>query len=442
MPPSDTIKTARDTLVSFALWLQAHVAWGLGEIVFNVRGRRPRGARGTFDPARIENALVARLDELGDVVLFTAFLRAFRNCFPQAHITLIVKPEARALVEHCPYVNEVLVYRQNVARRLRPLLLPWRAFRTAQTQLWSRRFDLAVVPRWDTDTCYATFLAFWSGAPWRVGFSESVHPRKQILNRGFDRLLTHALEDATLKHEVEHSHDLIRFFGGEQNPGRLELWLDEQDQQEASRVWAQHGLGADQCRVGGVGENTLGAADAPVVVFGPSGGHSILKQWPLERFAALGRWLVAERGCRVLVVGGPGEEALGRALEEQIGWGAVDLVGQTTLRQMAALIQRSQLYVGNDSGPLHIASAVGCPVIALFGSSCTHRYRPWQNATVLWHELPCSPCAQCHARDRCQTCLYDQPRCMAAITVEEVQAAVEAQLGRTKQPRQALTRAA
>ena len=112
----------------------------------------------------------------------------------------------------------------------------------AWQHLWSRRFDLALVPRWDADHYHATFIAYFSGAPWRVGYSEKVIEHKYRVNRGFDRLLIHALEDGVLKHEVERSLDVLRLLGGKVQEDRPELWVGEADDAFAEGVFREYAV--------------------------------------------------------------------------------------------------------------------------------------------------------------------------------------------------------
>lgn len=380
-------------LVGPALWL---------------RGRRSHGER--IDLAHIARVLVLRLDEVGDVTMTTAFLREVRRNLPRAWITLVVKPTLRNLVERCPHVNEVLTYDWRARAELAEWRRRWRAVRWAWTHLVPRRFDLAILPRWDADYHQATFLAYASGAPWRVGYSETVTAHKRRVNRGFDLLLTHALEDATPKHEVERPLDLIRFLGGTVEEDRLEVWPGPEDDAYAERIFRDRQVASGEVLVG----------------FAPSGGNSPLKQWPVHHFVELGRRFHRVCSGRLLVVGGQGEEALGVEIERALGPSTINLVGATTLRQMAALLKRCHLVVGNDAGPMHVAAALGVPVVALFGASCPHRFGPWGNGhRVLWTPLPCGPCFQTPHVSCCSQCIFDRPHCILGIAMEEVQRAVE-----------------
>ncbi|MBM4045677.1 MAG: glycosyltransferase family 9 protein [Planctomycetes bacterium] len=383
----------------------------LGEPFFSLLGLR-QGVK-TTDITRVKRLLVVRLDEIGDVVMTTPFLRELRRNLPKAWITVIVKPSVWNLMELCPHVDEVLTYDWSTHGRLWQVRRHWRASRLIWGRLWRRRFDLAIVPRWDADRYHGAFLAYFAGVPWRVGYAERGPGRKPGPYGGSDALFTHLVPGSNLKHEVEHNLDIIRFMGGMVEEQRLELWVGQDDEAFAETVLAQYAVRP--------GESVIG--------LGPSSGNSYLKQWPLSNFIDLALWLRTEYGHRILVIGAVGEEALGWEIQRTLGSSAINVVGKTTLRQMAALLKRCCLYVGNDAGPMHVAAAMGTPVLALFGPSCHHRFRPWGDEhRVMWPAPACGPCVTAQHVSRCSRCNFDQPQCMIAITVEQVKEAVAAQL--------------
>ncbi|MEM1995641.1 MAG: glycosyltransferase family 9 protein [Thermoplasmatales archaeon] len=363
-----------------------------------------------FDLSQVKRVLVIRLDEIGDVVMTTPFLRELRRNLPDAWITLVVKPQVYNLVELCPYVNEVLTYDWSTNRYLRPLQRHWRALKLARQHLWQRHFDLAIIPRWDADHYHATFVAYFSGAPWRVGYSENVNDRKQRLNGGFDHLLTRVLNDNTVKHEVEHNLEVICFLGGEVREDRLELWLGEEDEAFAERVLKSHGVRDGE----------------PLIAFAPGAGAP-KRMWPISNFIELGAWLKREYNAYIVAVGRPGEEQLGQELQRRLGDRAINVVGQTTLRQTAALLKCCQLFVGNDAGPMHLAAAAGVPVVEIschpLNGSPLHPdspecFGPWGVPhVVLQLEKPLAPCSE--------GCEAAQAHCILGVTVARVKDTIE-----------------
>src|SRR5262249_29260712 len=154
----------------------------------------------------VQNArsiLVVRLDSIGDLVLTSPLLRELRRLNPDAWITLVVDPRYVNLVELCPFVSEVLTFElETHGGPFGRLALHMCALRLAGRHLWRRQFDLALLPRWDVDYYHSAFVAYFSGALSRVGYSEKVTPSRQQNDRGLDILFTHMLDDRAVKHEV------------------------------------------------------------------------------------------------------------------------------------------------------------------------------------------------------------------------------------------------
>jgi heptosyltransferase-2 len=398
-----------------ALWVysalpSAEVAIALvaGRILFGSRARRL--GRESFDRLLVRQILLVRLDVVGDFVLNTPLLRELRRAFPSAKITAVVDEAVLNLCETCPYVDEVIPFRCKVPRFLRPFLWPWRAYRFARRTLSAKRFELAILPRREADRGFGTFMAYFSGASWRIGFASQATRYKSRVNNHFDRLLTHVItEDPLDKHEVEHNLAVLRPLGVTAADDRTELWVTSADESYAEQVFRRHGI----------------AESFPVFGICPSPGNSELKQWPVSSYAELCRELVRRYGGRIVIFGGPGEERLGRPIEERLAANVINLTGKTTLRQMAAVLKRCHLFFGNDAGPLHMAGAMGVPVIGIYGSSCHHRYGPWKHQAVLNRELPCSPCGQGDRYDRCWACVFDVPRCLTELGVAQVLAKAE-----------------
>jgi heptosyltransferase-2 len=386
----------------------------------------PLAPRRTGAPPSLAGAgrvVVVRADELGDVVMTTAFLRELRRAAPAAHVTLVVNRAARPLVDTCPYVDRVVTFDTAVPRARRAFVLPWRAWRIGRAIRRAGVPDLTLLPRRGTDAVFATVLAFATGASHRVGFSEAVDPRKRRLNRGFDALLTCALPFDGWGHEVAHTLTLLGAAGARAADDALELWPDAADASFAAGVLAG-----------------LGAAGRPVVALCPSGGHSALKQWSPVRFAALADRLREELDASVVLVGGPDDRALADAVAASCSVPPISFVGRTTLRQLAAVVERCALFVGNDAGPMHIAAAVGTAVVAVFGASDPTRFGPWRgrgsrgNARVVWHPPPCAPVFRADRPDRCPQCVLAEPVCLTGIGVDEVLDACRAALGRAALP--------
>lgn len=378
-----------------------------GELFFKLIGLRKGYKKSILSD--FNTILVVRLDEIGDVVLTTPFLRELRRSTPSAWITLIVKPTVYNLAELCPHVNEVIVYDWNTQGRLSQLKSHWRALKLSRKYLWHRRFELAIVPRFDVDYYNATFIAYFSGALLRVGYSERVNSQKKILNKGLDHLLTHVLNYAALKHEVEHNLDVIPFLGGSAEKNNLELWLSSEDEEFAGNILKLKGIDSVTC----------------VVAFG-MGASAPKRMWPIAKFVEVARWLIKQYHARIIVVGGYGEESLGKELRNQLNDSIVDVIGKTTLRQTSALLKHCHLYVGNDSGPMHLAAAAGVPIIEISSfsrnaspqdSNSPARFRPWGVPhIILQPKTSLPPCVG--------GCTASKAHCINAVSVTDVQNAI------------------
>jgi lipopolysaccharide heptosyltransferase II len=404
-------RTIREIAYAATLWITSpRITYFFAEPIFWLKGMRWKKR---VEREKPEKVLVIRLDELGDVVLTSPFLRELRRGLSDAWITLVVSPSVRNLVELCPYVNEVLTYEWKGAELLREFRLHGRAVQLARKRLWSHHFDLAIVPRWDTDSYHASFLAYFSGARWRVGSTGHAGRDKKLANRGYDSLFTRVLNDDTSKHEVERNLDFLRFLGFPIERTELELWIGKDDRDIAKDI-----LKSNRVQSG-----------ALIFAFAPGAGHP-KRMWPIANFVELGSWLRKKFDAYIMVFGGKGEESLGSEISQQLGAGVINLVGKTTLRQAAALMEHCCIYVGNDSGMMHVASAAGVPVVEISchpinGLPVHHnsprRFGPWGVPhSVLQPDLAIDPCSE--------ACTASGSHCINRITVEQVKATVETRL--------------
>lgn len=357
------------------------------------------------DLSQFKRVLIVRLDEIGDVVMTTPFLRELRRNLPDAWITLVIKPAVYNLVELSPYVSEVLTYDWRVNERFANLRRHWRALRLAERFLWRRRFDLSILPRFDTDYYNATFVTYFSGASRRVGYSENVNINKKHFNKDYDRLFTHLIKDYSLKHEAARNLDVLRYLGGQVQEERLEVWLSHEDKEFADVFLQTHDFKAGNI----------------LVAFAPGAGVS-KRMWPLHNFVKLGKWLNRKYNCRIIVIGGQGDYSLGQELLHQLCDSAINAVGQVSLRQTCALLKHCHLYIGNDAGPMHLAAAVSIPVIEIschpingspFHFNSPQRFGPWGGGHhVLQPKNPIHPCSD--------ACTATQAHCILGITVDKV----------------------
>ena len=381
------------------------VALFLGEPFFRLRGLRKRERLTSLSDLR--HILVVRLDEIGDVVMTTPFLRELRKNAKNAWITLVVKPEVFNLVELCPHVNEVLVYDWNTHGRYQQLIRHWRAINLASKHLWDKKFDLSIVPRWDRDYYNASFVSYFSGAVNRIGYSEIINEEKKIYNKNFDLLFNHVLNDNNQRHEAVYSLNIIKRLNGTIKEDHLEAWLSTEDESYAKELLKRYDRNY--------------AGDFSFIAIAP-GSRSQRKQWPIDNYIAIARWLIDHYGSIVILLGGSDEKSIGKQFEDNIQDNLINLIGQTSLRQTAAVMKECQLFVGNDGGPMHLAAAVGTSIIGIFchpkSGSTKHynspqRFGPWKvRSTILQPEFTVAPCKD--------SCLSAETHCIKNISTVEV----------------------
>lgn len=383
----------------------------------------------SFTPHRI---LVVTLADLGDALLTIPALQALRQTFPAARIVALTTPVGSAALRDQP-LDELIVFEKQRFNSPRALLKPDN-LRYA-VKLWRRlraeRFEACIIlhhlTTWFGTLKYAA-LAIASGAARRYGLDNG---------RGF--FLTDRAHDAGFgaRHQAEYWLDLVGLVGAQarQTPT---LIVTEAEQATAAKL--------------------LGSQDQtkqPLIALHPgSGTFAPARRWPAQRFAELADALI-EDGARIVLVGGGEEANLRRAVLNQMRHAdaAIDVGGRTALGELAAVLQRCALFVGNDSGLAHLAGSVGTPVVAIFGPTDPRAWGPYGGETwrpldgcdngvevlhsgqhtALKADIACSPCIyRGHALGTPQGC--PDRTCLQRISVEQVLAVVRQQLSdRTKQ---------
>ena len=370
----------------------------IGEPFFFLMGMR-RGAKQEMGSAR--RILVVKLDEIGDAVMLTPFVRELRAGMPQAWITIVVKPQLKELWDTCPYVDEVIAfYRQAGLSSLRGQLS---ALSFAGKKLWKKRFDLAIVPRCGPDYYYASYVAYLSGAQTRLGCGSNASRGADF---NFDVLYTELLDSGgALRHEVEKNLEFLKPLHANVNTKDPELWLADEDIAFADAAF--------------------GAGGRLAISYG-IGASSDKRVWPVGNFLELSSRLRKDREVSIIILGGQKERASGEVLKKELGDIVINLAGKTTLRQAAAVLRKCRVYAGNDSGLMHMAAAVGTPVVEISchpeNGSADHynspsRFGPWGvRQRVLQPERAIAPCAG--------ACVAEQAHCIENVSVDAVMKAV------------------
>lgn len=339
---------------------------------------------GGKDPLSGPGVLVVQTAFLGDVVLTTPLFRALRRLYPTARLVALVTPEALPLVEEDPHLDGLLTYGKKSGEPF---------FRLVR-KVRGGRFDLLVAPHRSHRT---SLLALLSGIPRRVGFADA----------GFSWAYHRRVRRDLALHEVDRNLSLLGGLGAAPVPGdrSLHAGYTSAEAEAVRQVLAESGVSPRE-RLAALSPGSVWAT----------------KRWLPEGFSEVGRGLEA-RGFRVVILGGPGDREVAAEVAGGIGPQAVNAAGRTSLKALAAWMDRVDLLVTNDSSPLHVAAARGTPTVAIFGATTTGLgFGPFHAASrVVEVQLECRPCGL-HGGQRCPR---GQFRCMGDIAPAGVLAACD-----------------
>ena len=354
--------------------------------------------------------LLIRLRLIGDVVLSTPVIRALRRAFPDARLTYLVERDAAAVVRHNPHLDEVLIAerRRGAARLLDDVRLAW--------QLRRRRFDVVIDmhggPR-------SSWLTLATGAPQRIGYD--MPGRSWMYTRTVPRA-----RELRPRHSVLNQWDLL---------SAVEGWAHEPPDPARDAVEMPVDPAADRR----MAERLAAAGVQPSheLVLLHVSANNPFRRWPEPAFTELVAALAAGSPNRRLVLSsGPSDrEAAGRIAEgarAELGPARANRVvefGEFDLPELRALIGRSRLFIGGDTGPLHIAATTATPVVAVYGPTLPARSSPWRDPAAVTESvevagLPCRPCDQ-------RVCAPGDYRCLTTLKPKDVLAAAERALGCT-----------
>lgn len=293
-----------------------------------------------FAREQINRILIIRLAPLGETVLTTPVIRALRQHFRDAYIAYMVAPTREDLVSANPHLNEVLTYQSSVPKLI--------------YQIAQRKFQMAVVLQPTFRLVLHTFLA---RIPFRVGFET---------NTGGKRLLHISVPNNTTQHETQRYLDVVRALDIEVVDDEPEMFIDA-----AGETWGNNFL-----------ENQNLNDGKPIVGINP-GAATSYRRWSIDNFAILGDMFHQAVDAHTVITTGPREGELAHQVAERMTYSPV-IVNDITPMQLAALLQRCDLYISNDTGPMHLSTAVKTPTIALFGGSNPVQWGPpWDKHTVI-----------------------------------------------------------
>ena len=359
--------------------------------------------------------LVVKLATIGDLLLATPALRALRETYPQARIDLLVTPASAGLLDGWGVIDRVIVldkylfdYPQQLLKNPRNLL----RLRPLWNELRDGHYDAVLLMHHLTlffGRLKHQLLMRATGAKWRVGLDNG-HGwflNVRVKDKGFGAM-----------HEAGYNLAVAEAVGAATSDKRLAVPINAEERQQAHKLL--------------YGDESAESIKRPIIAMHPgSGGYSLARRWAPERFAQLADTLFHDAGGQLILIGGPEEAELHQQIigMMQSGMPARSFAGKGNIRVAAAVLEQADLFVGNDAGPMHLATAVGTPTVAIFGLTNSQAWGPYtggasrQQAVVVKLDLPCMPCFYrghdlgtpegCMTRD-CLTMLGVDPVAIAA----------------------------
>lgn len=345
-----------------------------------------------FSKESTRSIFVVSLKRIGDAILSIPTFRAIKESIPKSLVTVYADPYIQDILECIPEVDAIIPYKKRSsflkkARQVRKLTY--------------NAFDLAVDLTCDY-TLEGALWTFLSGAGYRVGYDT----RK----RGF--LFNRPLKpEPEGKHIIDEILTIVQSIGLETRKKSLSLSASKEAEETIQKFLREKGVKS--------GEMLIGIHP---------GGYYITQRWLPERFAEVANRLIQKHKARIILMGGPKEEKLIAEIEAGMTQQPISVVNQP-LGNLLALIQACQLLICNNSGPLHMATAVGTPTVSTMGPTIPERWWPrGDEHQVIRKNLPCMPCNEGY-------CRLKTLDCMKSITVEDMLKAVERQLTKIKKSR-------
>jgi len=332
-------------------------------------------------PERVENILVRGTNWIGDVIMTLPAIAAVRKTFPHAKISVLAKPWVAETYRICPEVDEIIIYQDpgvhhGIAGK----------YRLAR-ELKSKGFDLAVLLQ---NAIEAAIIAWLAGIPIRAGYNSD--------GRGI--LLTHSVKRTTeirKIHQVYYYIEMLKSLGFQSAGSDIKLKLNDDYLTIAEDILDQYHVKKDDTLVG----------IAPGATYGPA------KMWFPERFASVADKLINDFSARVMLFGSGGDSERTTLVQQHSKNNLINMAGKTSLKEAIAMIARCNLFISNDSGLMHLAGALGIPLVAIFGSTNPVTTSPVGEKSVVIHkDVSCSPCL----KKECPTDF----RCMDLIGVDDV----------------------
>ncbi len=323
-----------------------------------------------------DKILIRGVNWIGDAVMTIPAVRALRKVYPDSRISLLARPSVAPVFEKNQDIDEIILYEDRFKGIIGRLKLAYalRKKGFSKAFLFQNAFDAALI-------------SFLAGIRERIGYNRD--GRKFLLTKP----LPFNNDDRKL-HHIDYYLNLLKASGIPADYSHPWIFLSIDERLSA--------------------RNALSQLKRPILGINPGAAYGSAKRWLPERFAEVADWFIKESGGSVVIFGGRNEEHIAYEIDKRIPENKLLLAGTTSIRELVSLISECDVFLTNDSGPMHVAYAVGTPLAAIFGSTDPGLTGPaGNNNMVIKTDLSCSPCFE-------RECKNGDTRCMYAVTSEDV----------------------
>jgi ADP-heptose:LPS heptosyltransferase len=330
-----------------------------------------------------KNCLIISTTGIGDTIWGTPAIRALKEHFPGLNISLLAKTNGAEILRENPFIDRIFIFKKGVLNIL-----------SLFKQLRDSYFDTVIV-------FHATDRIIWLMA-YLTGGSKIIGSKRH--SKETDFVITHPVEIPPNTHAIYARHRLLKELSVNSNLNKIEVFITDKERKRINEFY-----------------ETMGISKKSLIIGFQAGAAKPYKRWPEKNFIKLGK-LLNERwkDVQIVITGDNREEKLSQTIANKIN--GISFAGRLSVRETAALIEKCSLFITNDTGPMHIAVALGVPTIALFSATGLENVEPYKSITTFTAISKPKPCKECISK----TCT--DPVCMEQISPEEVFRVVEEQL--------------
>lgn len=359
------------------------------------------------DKREEQNILVMSCQAIGDTITRIPFLRELRRNYQHSHITLVCTARTYNLIELCPYVDEIVVYNPELKKKListRFLDRVYKSYKFGKELTKHRAYEMAIILSAINHEEYEAWIPFFAGAKRIVGYTEKVDElRHTIIDGTYDMYLTDVLQPNTDNHEVENNLEILRYLNCRIEDDKYEMWISEKDREKAKCLLDKN-----------VSDNKM-----KIVVNLSAACRE--REWPVENYIDVCKRLNDKYDIQYILVGaGTRARTHGENYSKAIP-NVCNLIDKTSIRETWAIMGKSSLYLGSETGTTHLAASAGLSGVAIYlpdnvtnwFARGTVRFSPWKSDIKVI--CPKNPLPGCEGG-----CFAARPHCIAQVSSDEV----------------------